>query len=382
MDRFSSYLDKLQEESRLRNIPYPNQSLIDLVSNDYLGLGKRHDEFTGEFLERYGDAGFSSSASRLLSREQKYHNLLEETLGKLYRRDILLFNSGYQANVGVLSALASPDTLIISDSLMHASAIDGMMLGKGFEKVKVEKWQHNDLSHLEVLLENNASKYTDVIIVTESIFSMDGDKSPLHDIVKLKKKYPNALLYVDEAHALGVRGQKGLGLCEESGLADDVDIIIGTFGKALASSGAFMATNRRIRDYILNRARSFIFSTALPPINVAWTLFMLEKSMKMTDARENLLTLSVNFRKKLAAVTDKENSTKLLESDTQIIPYLCGNAERAIKVSELLRNEGYDVLPIRRPTVPPGGERIRLSLNAELTPALLSPIPEILSAAL
>lgn len=382
MDRFSSYLDKLQEESRLRKIPHSNQSLIDLVSNDYLGLGKRYDEFTGEFLERYGDAGFSSSASRLLSREQKYHNLLEETLGKLYRRDILLFNSGYQANVGVLSALASPDTLIISDSLMHASAIDGMMLGKGFEKVKVEKWQHNDLSHLEVLFENNASKFTDVIIVTESIFSMDGDKSPLHDIVKLKKRYPNALLYVDEAHALGVRGQKGLGLCEESGLADDVDIIIGTFGKALASSGAFVATNRRIRDYILNRARSFIFSTALPPINVAWTLFMLEKSTKMTDARENLLTLSVDFRKKLAAVTDKENSTKLLESDSQIIPYLCGNAERAVIVSELLRNEGYDVLPIRRPTVPPGGERIRLSLNADLTPAMLSPIPEILSAAL
>ena len=188
MDRFSSYLDKLQEESRLRKIPHPNQSLIDLVSNDYLGLGKRYDEFTGEFMERYGDAGFSSSASRLLSREQKYHNLLEETLGKLYCRDILLFNSGYQANVGVLSALASPDTLIISDSLMHASAIDGMMLGKGFEKVKVEKWQHNDLSHLEVLLEDNGSNYTDVIIVTESIFSMDGDKSPLHDIVKLKKR--------------------------------------------------------------------------------------------------------------------------------------------------------------------------------------------------
>lgn len=378
MSSFSEYLESLRRKSRLREIPSGKNGLIDLVSNDYLGLGARGHEFMEEFLDRFSDASFSSSASRLLSREQKYHNLLEEKLSCLYGKEVLLFNSGYQANVGALSALATPDTIYLSDSLIHASAIDGMMLAKGYGKSAVITFPHNDVEMLRELLDKNYKSHERVVVATEGIFSMDGDMSPLREIVELKRDFPDILLYVDEAHSFGVRGRKGLGVSEESGVLKEIDILVGTFGKACGSSGAFVASNVEIHDYILNRARSFIFSTASAPVNSAWTLLMVEKIEGMSGERERLKSLSREFKMMLEGKDYNIVSTKNLGETTQIQPFLCGSAERAIQIAKQLREAGFDVLPIRYPTVAEGTERLRFSLNATLEMENLLPIREIL----
>lgn len=372
---FSEYLEDLRKKSRLRRIPEPSPTLIDLVSNDYLGLAVRSNEFKAEFEERFGETAYSSSASRLLSREQKYHKLLEEKLEELYGKKALLFNSGYHANAGTLSALGSKETLFLSDALMHASAIDGMMLAKGYGKATVKRFPHNDVESLRILLQTHSCNFSRIVIVTESIFSMDGDFSPLAGIVELKKEFPGVLLYLDEAHAFGVRGEKGLGLAEELELINQVDILVGTFGKAAASTGAFIVSKADIRDYVLNKARSFIFSTALPPVNVAWTMLMVEKILEMSKERELLRQLSKGFREMIG---DNSGDSFDIKSDSQIFPYLCGSAEKAIELSLLLRDAGFDVLPIRYPTVAEGTERIRISLNATLDLQRLQPMIHIL----
>ena len=378
MSSFAEYLDDLRKKSRLREIPSGGNGLIDLVSNDYLGLASRRDEFKEEFFDRFGDAAFSSSASRLLSREQKYHSLLEEKLGCLYEKEVLLFNSGYHANAGVLSALGTRNTLFLSDSLMHASAIDGMMLAKGYGKSTVITFPHNDITALRKILDEKFESFERVVVVTEGIFSMDGDLAPLGELAATKQEFPGLLLYVDEAHSFGVRGKKGLGVGEETGVLKDIDILIGTMGKACGSSGAFVATTDEIRDYLLNRARSFIFSTALAPFNVAWSLLMIEKIEGMEEEREKLKKLSSEFEWMLR--NEKGCSpTADPGSVSQIRPYLCGSAEKAVDMAKQLRESGYDVLPIRYPTVAEGTERLRFSLNSTLEIEKLLPIKEIIS---
>ena len=352
-------LRSLKEESRLCTIPDSMRG-IDLISNDYMGLGVRHAEFIGEFRSRFPDAPMSASASRLLQRDQRYHNMLEDFLASLYSRPALLFNSGYHANVGALSALSVAGTLIVSDKLAHASMIDGIRLGRGDSA----RFAHNDMQMLERILEKKAASYSQVVVVTESVFSMDGDLAPLQAMVALKERFQNVLLYVDEAHAFGVMGEKGLGLAEHLGLIDKVDVIVGTLGKAAAGSGAFISCGPVLHDYLLNAARSFIFSTALPPAVVAWDMLMIEKLTAMQDERRYLSGLSQWFRGRLAEATGIDNPSR-----SQIIPVHAGCAERAIEMAALLRQAGVDALPIRRPTVAAGAERIRLSLSARLTRA-------------
>lgn len=371
MDRFSEFLEKAEKGSSLRSIPEEGSRRIDLLSNDYLGLGARSREFVDEFLKLYGDADFNSSASRLLSRKQKYHNRLEEKLEELYHKPALLFNTGYHANSGIISALGRPETTLFADELIHASARDGLMLAQVHRKSKVSFFRHNDVKHLAELIESDDAK--EKIIVTEGIFSMDGDIGPLKELVELKHRHDDVLLYVDEAHSFGTRGELGLGIAEELGLIEEIDIIVGTFGKALASQGAFVVTRKNIRDYLINRARTFIFSTAIPPVNVAWTLFMLSKSLKMNEARRYLKELSEDFRKALESATGKPS-----KSSSHIIPHICTSAEETVECAEKLRKAGYDVLPIRHPSVPRGQERVRLSLNSELTLASLLPIADLL----
>lgn len=362
-------LDALKQESRFRQIPSDGSGeLIDLCSNDYLGLGARSEEFREEFIARFPDAAFSSSASRLLSRRQKYHEMLEQYLCSLYGSEALLFNSGYHANVGCIAALASSKTLFICDKAIHASVIDGLKMGG----CQFRRFPHNDVQALERNLSAHAAGFERVVVVVESIYSMDGDTAPLREIVRLKGKYPNMLLYVDEAHAVGVRGERGLGFAEESGLLDSVDILIGTMGKALASSGAFVISTRLMKQFMINSARPFIFSTALPPVNMAWSLLMLEKSVTMTDERTRLARLSDDFKNLFPAGTVPESVS------TQIVPFIAGDASLALEMAARLRNNGYDALAIRRPTVAPGTERIRFSLNALLSIKELADIPSIL----
>lgn len=360
MNSITDYLDHLKLSGNFRTIrnDLSQSGLIDLSSNDYLGLASNRQLFQ-EFLNNTGfeQAAMTSSASRLLSLHQQVYFNLEDYLSKLYGRHALLFNSGYHANSGIIPAVCSKSTLIVCDRLVHASIIDGIILSR----TKFVRFRHNDLEHLEEIIKNNRTKYSDILIVTESVFSMDGDLCDLPRLVEIKKQYPGTRLYVDEAHGFGVFGEKGLGLCEYYGLIDEIDIIIGTLGKAGASIGAFAIADADIKDLLINSARSFIFSTMLPPINCAWSKFMIEYIVNMQAQRAHLLDISKLLNEFF--ISQGYNS----DSNSQIVPLIVGNSLTALQLSQHLQQLGYLALPIRTPTVPVGTERIRFSLNANLS---------------
>lgn len=358
MDRYELYrdtLDGLKSESRFRCIPPQRdcKDILDLCSNDYMGLSRIDTDLKKDFRSRFADVQFSASASRLLSLNQNIHNQLEEKLENLYGQPALLFNSGYHANTGIVSALNVGNTLFVADKLVHASMIDGLVMGR----CQFKRFPHNDISALKKILEKESTHRDRIVIMVESIYSMDGDKAPLREIVELRALYDNALLYVDEAHAFGVRGKKGLGLCEELNILPDIDILIGTLGKAAYSAGAFCIAPKPLKDLFVNCARSFIFSTALPPANMAWSIVTIDKLLRSNDEREYLKRIAREVHMRLE---HKDN-------DTPIVPYHIGDASKAIEVSRMLAASGILALPIRRPTVPAGTERIRFSLNAALT---------------
>ncbi len=357
---FLNIMEHLKEENRYRSFPTSNSDSekIDLLSNDYLGLGKDAYKYMAEFRERFPDATFTSSASRLLSRSSKYHLQLENYLEDIYGKPALLLNSGYHANVGIIQALALPGTLFLADKLVHASAIDGLRLsGADFKR-----FPHNNLKKLRQIIKTSYDEYDRIIIIAEAIYSMDGDVAPIRELVKIKEDFPKVMLYLDEAHSFGVRGEKGLGLAEETGLIDKIDIIIGTLGKAAASAGAFAVTSQVIKDFLINTARSLIFSTAISPAQVAWSILMIEKLTQMTKEREYLRNLSKEFIKQLASRINVETI-----SHTHIVPIIIGDAGEALNMAKYLSDNGFDTLAIRKPTVPVGSERLRLSLNAKLT---------------
>lgn len=371
MSGITDILNTLQKENRLRSIPLPSErEMLDLSSNDYLSLAAHTDKYEEEFFDKFSDASFSSSASRLLSAKQKHHIDLETYLEALYGSPALLFNSGYHANVGAIGAISTlPSTLFLCDKLIHASMVDGLRIAGS----EFRRFPHNDMGKLLKLVEKESEAFERIIIAVESIYSMDGDEAPLGELVNIKRKFPNILLYVDEAHAFGVRGAKGLGIAEEKGLLGEIDILIGTFGKAAASMGAFAVCSPELKSLLINCARPFIFSTALPPINVAWSRFMTEKIVNMTEERRHLSELSSNFKKHI-----EEISSRQIQSTSQIIPYHTGSAEIALSLASVLKEKGFIALPIRRPTVPPGGERIRFSLSADMEMEQLLPVFEIL----
>ena len=363
LNYYETELARLRAEGNMRSIPADtrgDKTLVDLSSNDYLGLASK-PELQAEFFassERRG-IPMTSSASRLLSPSQDEYLALEELLSKLYRRMCLPFNSGYHANTGMIQALASGKCLIVADKLVHASIIDGIILSKA----PFIRFRHNDTAHLERILAKEAPAYDRIIILAESVYSMDGDRADIGELIRIKKAHGNTLLYIDEAHGFGVEGPKGLGICAAERNSEDVDVIVGTFGKACASMGAFCAVSPAIRDFLLNRARSFIFSTALPPMNAAWTRFMIEKIVTMDAERESLKALGARMHAILQPLSPDFNITP-----SHIQPLVVGSAQLAVKLSQKLREEGFKVLPIRTPTVPPGTERLRISLSAAISP--------------
>jgi 8-amino-7-oxononanoate synthase len=371
MSDYREIIEGYKEEGRFRVLP-PDRSdaeIVDLASNDYMGLGARYDEFRTEFEARYGALPYSSSASRLLSRHQMPYARLERKLGEMYGREALLFNSGYHANVGITSALNIPGTIFLADKLIHASAIDGLTM----RKCEFERWRHNDTEHLRRLIEKHYAKAERIIVIAEAVYSMDGDCAPLQELVALRREFPKVILYIDEAHSFGVFGKGGAGLCFEQGVLADVDILMGTFGKACASSGAFAAISAEMKDYLINSARSFIFSTAIPPICVAWTEFMIDKLLGMDAERAHLKQISAQFRAALEEMTGVKNP-----SSSQIVPLLIGDAEKAVAFSHKLEEAGVLALPIRKPTVPAGTERIRFSLHAGLRDSEVAEIERII----
>lgn len=363
MSFFDRELSELKLQHRLRTIPSDiaadvrSGSLIDLCSNDYMGLAAKQADFIPEFLASFPHLSMSASASRLLAGEQNIYSLTERLLGELYGKSALLFNSGYHANVGIVQALNREGTLWLTDRLIHASAIDGIRLARA----EFKRWHHNDAGHLRRIVESEAARRDRIVILCESVYSMDGDIAPLREIVAIKRDYPNVEIYLDEAHSFGVMGEGGLGLARQLNLVNEIDYLIGTFGKGCASVGAFVVASDSAIKYILNTARSFIFSTALPPVNVAWTKFMIETLLLMDQERFFLKNLSEYFRNGIEKISGQPNC-----SQSQIVPLITGDSSEAIRISNHLKEKGIIALPIRRPTVPPGGERIRFSLNANL----------------
>lgn len=356
-------LHQLESEGNYRFLPddFSKGRYIDFSSNDYLGIGNDVN-LRKRFLEDLKEdlPPFSSSASRLLAASQEGHKQLEEELGVAYKNNVLLFNSGYHANTGTISAMASTGRpLILADRLAHASIIDGIILSRA----PFLRFPHNDTNALERLIIKNRDRHDRIIVITESIFSMDGDAAPLNDFIELKKKYQQVVLYLDEAHAFGVLGPGGLGLAASLPESELWDIIIGTFGKAAASAGAFVSTSKDIKEFLVNKARSLIFSTALPPFQSMWTRFVFRRILTMEKERAHLQVLG----EKLNEVIRKYAGEPYIPKASHIQPLVTCDAKLAVSISKELDCRGIKALPIRRPTVPPGTERIRFSLSASMT---------------
>jgi len=355
------------------HVSLDGRRLLNLSSNDYLGLAtdlSLRDAFLSDKrIARFLEMG--SSSSRLLTGNLPPYALLEKEIALQYGREkaALVFNSGYHANVGILPALAAKDDLILADKLCHASLIDGMRLSNATHL----RYRHLDMEHLHTLLAKHRSSHERAFIVSESIFSMDGDQADLQQLVALRNEF-DAFLYIDEAHAVGVRGKRGLGLCEESGLLSEVDIILGTFGKALASQGAFAVSTPLLRQYMVNTVRSLIYTTALPPLTVAWNLHVFRHSLEQTEARTHLSVLARQFG---AALRGRE---KPVSPATHIIPYVIGSSRSATDAAQRLQDHGVLAFPIRPPPVPPGTSRLRFSLISAMTWQELQPIPGILAS--
>ena len=368
IEQMQQELQELKEKSNLRKLPaithegrnviVDGQRMLNLSSNDYLGLANDR-KLRQEFRESLTTETFlpTSSSSRLLTGNFSIYDRLEQQLADSFGTEAALtFNSGYHANTGILPAVSNTHTLILADKLVHASLIDGIRLSA----TKCIRYRHNEYNQLERLLQVNHSEYERIIVVTESIFSMDGDEADLRELVRLKKQYPNVLLYVDEAHAFGVRGQRGLGCAEEQDCINDIDFLVGTFGKALASAGAYIVCRKVIREYLINKMRTFIFTTALPPVTVQWTSFMLERLAGFRQRRETLRFLSNQLREAL------KNKGYDCPSTSHIVPLITGESCVAIRKAEELQRKGFYALPVRPPTVPEGTSRIRFSLTAEI----------------
>ena len=354
---YKNILEELKKHSHFRDLKdfeaknekfiyYKGKKLLNLSSNNYLNFAD-NKKITEKFLTTVGNEYcFGSASARLLTGTLPIYNELENLLSNLYNKEAtLLYNSGYHANIGISSALNQKGDVVFSDKLNHASIIDGMQLSQG----KFFRFPHNDMEALEKLLKRERNNFKNAFIITESVFSMDGDIADIKSLVELKKKY-NCSLILDEAHAFGVFGEKGLGVAEDLKLVQDVDLIVGTFGKAIGSMGAFVVGSKTLINFLINKSRSFIFSTAIPPINVAFTKWIIENELPQTYEK----------RKKMLELGQK------LGSKSHIIPIIIGENKDTIELCEILFNNGYFTLPIRPPTVPVGTSRLRLSLTTDI----------------
>jgi len=369
MNELTQELDALEARSlrrRLRvvdevlpggKVRVGGQTLLNLSSNDYLGLAQ-DPRIIQAAQAAAGEWGAGAGASRLVVGHLKLHEAVETRLAAFKGTEAaVIFPTGYMANVGTIAALVGPGDVIFSDRLNHASIYDGIKLSGA----ALQRFPHRDLNRLEQLLQQNGTAKRR-LIVTDSIFSVDGDIAPLADLVTLKTRY-GAWLMIDEAHATGVLGAKGAGLAEALGLTRQVDIHMGTFSKALGSQGGYVAGDHRLVDYLHNRARPFIYSTALAPpvlgaIDEALKIVVQEPERRFYLARE-----AEAFRQDLLAA-----GLDLLGSETQIIPVLVGENDRTLEFAAALKDQGLMAVALRPPTVPPGAARVRFSLSAGHSP--------------
>ena len=332
------------------------REVINFSSNNYLGIANHPALATAakKAIDRYG---CGSGASRLISGNMTLHEELENQLAEFKDTEAaLVFNSGFQANTGILSTLAGEGDAILSDELNHASIIDGCRLSRA----KTIVYVHCDLGQLEEALKQ-AGSCRRKLIVTETIFSMDGDEAPLTGIVELAEKYDAAVM-VDEAHATGIFGPGGAGVVSKLGLVDRVLVQMGTLGKALGGFGAYVAGSQALRDLLINRCRSFIFTTSLPPAIMAMAMAAIDLVEGEPERREALWN---NCR--LLSDGLKKMGFSLGEIQSPILPLIIGDADKCMQFSEQLLERGVFAQGIRPPTVPPGTSRLRITLMATHT---------------
>lgn len=339
-------------------ITLDGRNYTSFAGNDYLGISGRTD-WQREFLFRLADSPqyqMGSLSSRLLGCNSSAFADFEDFAANCYSRQCsaekkcLLFNCGYHANSGIIPALARKGDLVVADKLSHASLIDALRL----TEAQWLRFPHNDFDRLDEILRRRRGEFGNVFIATEAVFSMDGDLCDIPRLVEIGKKY-GAFLYVDEAHSFGLY-DGGLGLCAQSGLLGEIDLVMCTLGKAAASEGAFAVCSPETREMLVNKCRTFIFSTALSPIGARWSKFVFEKILSMDAEREHLRNISRLFAEKTGAA-----------GMSQIVPVVVGDENRAVKLAEHMREAGFISPAIRPPTVPKNSSRLRFSFSAAHT---------------
>ncbi|UDL06570.1 8-amino-7-oxononanoate synthase [Marinobacter sp. CA1] len=332
-------------------------SLLAFCSNDYLGLAS-HPEVCAALTTAVSDAGVGGAASHLICGHHDYHHQLEQRLADLTGRSAaLFFSTGYMANLGVISALVGRGDTVFSDRLNHASIIDGCLLSRA----RIQRYPHNDMDHLADRL---AATSGHKLVVTDGVFSMDGDMAPLRELAALCREH-DALLLVDDAHGLGVLGERGAGSLEHLGLSEqEVPLLIGTLGKAVGTSGAFVAGSQLLIDYLVQKARTYIYTTAMPPAVAKATCAALDLVEQGLARRRHLVHLIRRFREETQAL-----GYQLMPSATPIQPIMVGDNWTALELSRQLEDRGLLVTAIRPPTVPEGQARLRVTLSAAHTDA-------------
>jgi len=359
--RILAELSDLESRAQLRRLETVHG--IDLSSNDYLGLAT-DPRMKIAILEGVESAPrIASTGSRLLSGHEEAWTILEHDFARWVGAEAALyFTSGYAANIGLLSAILRPEDVVFSDSANHASLIDGIRLAKCRRVI----FPHLDFTFLEGELRRSASGAGARVIIVESIFSMEGDRAPLADLAALAERYGSELI-VDEAHATGVHGPCGSGCVAEAGLTARVLATMHTCGKALAAAGAFVCGSENLRRFLVNRARTFIFNTGLPPYFASQVASGISFAKEAECERARLIELSSFLKNEL-----RNNGFDTASSDSQIVPVIRGPNDAAVNFAEYLKTRGFGVRAIRPPTVPEGTARLRLSVTAKLSKDILT----------
>ena len=382
MKQLQSCLEQLRQQGMLRSlreiesaqgprVTLNGRETLLLCSNNYLGLAD-HPSLIEASCRASRDYGVGSGASRLVSGSMSLHHRLEERIAAFKGTEAaLVFNSGYAANNGIIQGLAGAGDTIFSDSLNHASIIDGCRLSGA----AVQIYPHNDMAALEqLLLQQSPHRRGRWLIVSDGVFSMDGDIAPLPELVALKQRF-DAWLMIDDAHGGGVLGARGRGTAEQFGCMEQVDLQMGTFGKAFGSFGAYLAARRAVIDTLMNRSRSFIFSTSLPPGVLAANLAAVDL-VDSEEGAERRTRLEQN--RQLFSSLLREEGLDLCGSRTQIVPVLIGDPEPTMRATDRLLERGIFLSGIRPPTVAPGTCRLRATLMADHSPDELRQAAQVL----
>jgi 8-amino-7-oxononanoate synthase len=369
------------EAAGLRRFPHPverrqgaeiemeGELLLDFASNDYLGLAADPRLAAGA-ASALASAGTGAAAARLIAGTHPLHLRLEQALAGLKGCEAaLLFPTGYAANTGCIPALVGPGDVVYSDALNHASLIDGCRLSRA----EVRVFAHADVDALDAALRADRGRFRRRLLVVDAVFSMDGDLFPLRELVPLARRH-QAWTYLDDAHGTGVLGAEGRGALEHWGVEGEVEVVMGTLGKALGSAGAFVAGSARLREWLLNRARSFVFSTATPPALAAAGLAALEIVRAEPWRREALRHNPRALRTRLAAAGWPPSG----ESAGHIVPVQVRSGEEALRIQSRLREQGFLVGAVRPPTVPVGTSRLRITLSAAHAPEAVAGLGDAL----